>query len=337
MTAAITVTELRKTYVVPEREGGVRAALVALVKRRTREVEAVAGVSFRIEAGEIVGFLGPNGAGKTTTLKMLAGLLHPTTGTADVLGYTPWRRDRDYLGRMSLIMGQRNQLHWDIPVLDSFRLNQAIFRIPPAEFRVRLDELIELLELKDLLRKPVRNLSLGERMKCEIAGSLLHAPAVLFLDEPTIGLDVAMQRRIRSFIAEYNARTGACVMLTSHYMADVEALCRRVIVIHQGRLLYDGDLTGLVQRFAAHKTITVELEEGAQVAGSLAAELVNGAEMEPTATGFTVRVPKAETPAVASRLLAALPIADLTIEEPPVDQVIEKVFAAPTSDADRDG
>jgi ABC-2 type transport system ATP-binding protein len=337
MTAAITVTELGKTYVVPEREGGVRAALVALVKRRTREVEAVAGVSFRIEPGEIVGFLGPNGAGKTTTLKMLAGLLHPTTGTAEVLGYTPWRRDRDYLGRMSLIMGQRNQLHWDIPVLDSFRLNQAIFRIPPAEFRVRLDELVELLELEDLLRKPVRNLSLGERMKCEIAGSLLHAPAVLFLDEPTIGLDVAMQRRIRSFIAEYNARTGACVMLTSHYMADVEALCRRVIVIHQGRLLYDGDLTGLVQRFAAHKTITVELEEGAQVAASLAAGLVNGAEMEPTATGFTVRVPKTETAAVASRLLAALPIADLTIEEPPVDQVIEKVFVAPTSEGDRDG
>ena len=337
MTAAITVTELGKTYVVPEREGGVRAALVALVKRRTREVEAVAGVTFGIEAGEIVGFLGPNGAGKTTTLKMLAGLLHPTTGTADVLGYTPWRRDRDYLGRMSLIMGQRNQLHWDIPVLDSFRLNQAIFRIPPAEFGVRLDELVELLELEDLLRKPVRNLSLGERMKCEIAGSLLHAPAVLFLDEPTIGLDVAMQRRIRSFIAEYNARTGACVMLTSHYMADVEALCRRVIVIHQGRLLYDGDLTGLVQRFAAHKTITVELEEGAQVAGSLLAGLVNGAEMERTATGFTVPIPKTETPAVASRLLAALPIADLTIEEPPVDQVIEAVFAAPTSEADRDG
>src|ERR687897_157320 len=337
MPAAITVTDLGKTHVVPEREGGVRAALGALVRRRTREVHAVAGVTFSIEPGEIVGFLGPNGAGKTTTLKMLAGLLHPTNATADVLGFTPWRRDRDYLGRMSLIMGQRNQLHWDIPVLDSYRLNQTIFRIPAEEFRTRLDELVALLELEDLLRKPVRNLSLGERMKCEIAGSLLHAPAVLFLDEPTIGLDVAMQRRIRSFIAEYNARTGACVMLTSHYMADVEALCKRVIVIHQGRLLYDGDLTGLVQRFAAHKTITVELEEGAQVAGSLAAGLVNGAEMEPTATGFTVRVPKAETPAVASRLLAALPIADLTIEEPPVDQVIEKVFAAPTLEADRNG
>ena len=188
--------------------------------------------------------------------------------------------------------------------------------------------MVDLLELEDLLRKPVRNLSLGERMKCEIAGSLLHAPAVLFLDEPTIGLDVAMQRRIRSFIAEYNARTGACVMLTSHYMADVEALCRRVIVIHQGRLLYDGDLSGLVQRFAAHKTITVELEEGAALPEPLPAGLVDGAEVERTATGFSVRVPKADTPAVASRLLAALPVADLTIEEPPVDQVIEQVFAS---------
>jgi ABC-2 type transport system ATP-binding protein len=241
------------------------------------------------------------------------------------------------MGRMSLIMGQRNQLHWDIPVLDSYRLNQAVFRIAADDFRSRLDELVALLDLADLLRKPVRNLSLGERMKCEIAGSLLHAPAVLFLDEPTIGLDVAMQRRIRSFIAEYNARTGACVMLTSHYMADVEALCRRVIVIHQGRLLYDGNLTGLVQRFAAHKTITVELEEGAVMAGPLLTGLVDGAEVERTATGFTVRVAKAQTPAVASRLLAALPVADLTIEEPPVDQVIEQVFTTPAPAEDLDG
>jgi ABC-2 type transport system ATP-binding protein len=333
--SAITVTGLGKTYVVPEREGGVRAALAALVRRRTRQVEAVADVSFSIEPGEIVGFLGPNGAGKTTTLKMLAGLLHPTTGMASVLGFTPWRRDHDYLGRMSLIMGQRNQLHWDIPVLDSFRLNQAIFRIAPADFQARLDELVALLELEELLRKPVRNLSLGERMKCEIAGSLLHYPAVLFLDEPTIGLDVAMQRRIRSFVVEYNRRTGACVMLTSHYMADVEALCRRVIVIHEGRLLYDGDLTGLVHRFAAYKTITVEIEEGAVVADTLPAGLVDGAEVERTATGLTIRVPKAETLAVVGRLLAALPVTDLTITEPPVDRVIEEVFAGPTPD-DRD-
>lgn len=326
---AITVEGLGKTYLVPEREGGVRAALAALVRRRTRAVEAVAGVSFTIEPGEIVGFLGPNGAGKTTTLKMLAGLLHPTIGTASVLGFTPWRRDRAYLGRMALIMGQRNQLQWDIPVLDSYRLYAAIFRIPDADFRSRLGELVDLLELSDLLRKPVRNLSLGERMKCEIAGSLLHAPQVLFLDEPTIGLDVAMQRRIRAFIAEYNGRTGACVLLTSHYMADVEALCRRVIVIHHGRLLYDGDLTGLLHRFAAHKTITVELEEGSAVPEDRLTALLNGAAVERSAVGLTVRVPKAETAAVAGRLLSALPVADLTIEEPPIEQVIEQVFAAP--------
>ncbi len=331
---AIQVSGLGKTYVVPEREGGVRAALSALVRRRTRDVVAVSEVDFSIEQGEIVGFLGPNGAGKTTTLKMLAGLLHPTAGSAQVLGFTPWQRSPDYLGRMALIMGQRNQLQWDIPVLDSFRLNQAIFRIPGSDFRTRLDELVDLLELGDLLRKPVRNLSLGERMKCEIAGSLLHYPAVLFLDEPTIGLDVAMQRRIRSFVAEYNARTGACVMLTSHYMADVEALCRRVIVIHQGRLLYDGDLTGLVERFAPHKIITVELEENAAVTGEevtamLRATSVAG-HVEQTAVGFTVYVPRAHTPALAGRLLAGLPVADLTIEEPPIEQVIEDVFARPS-------
>ena len=337
--SAITVSGLGKTYLVPEREGGVRAALASLVRRRTREVPAVADISFEIAGGEIVGFLGPNGAGKTTTLKMLAGLLHPTAGTASVLGYTPWRRDRNYLGRMALIMGQRNQLQWDIPVVDSYRLFQAIFRIDAADFRSRLDELVELLELGDLLRKPVRNLSLGERMKCEIAGSLLHAPQVLFLDEPTIGLDVAMQRRIRSFVAEYNRRTGACVMLTSHYMADVEALCRRVIVIHQGRLLFDGELTELVRQFAANKTIIVELDEGADVPDAELAELVGGAPVKRSAVGLSVQVPKADTAVIAGRLLAALPVADLTIEEPPIERVIEQVFEssepAPT-DGDHD-
>jgi ABC-2 type transport system ATP-binding protein len=330
--ADITVEGLGKTYVVPERDGGIKAALSSLARRRLRSVQAVADVSFRIEPGEVVGFLGPNGAGKTTTLKMLSGLLHPTSGRADVLGFTPWERDRDYLGRMALVMGNRNQLQWDIPVLDSYRLYQAIFRIAPADFAWRLDELTELLELGDLLRKPVRNLSLGERMKCEIAGSLLHYPAVLFLDEPTIGLDVAMQRRIRSFVAEYNQRTGACVMLTSHYMADVEALCRRVVVIHQGRLLFDGELSALVSQFAAHKFITVELEEGTTVDDVDLAALVEGTVVERTATNVTVRVPKAGTPAAAGRLLAHLPIVDLTIEDPPIERVIEDVFAQTVPD-----
>jgi ABC-2 type transport system ATP-binding protein len=328
---AIVVRDLRKVYVVPERESGLKSAMGSLFRRRTRDVVAVGGISFAIEPGEVVGFLGPNGAGKTTTLKMLSGLLHPTAGSADVLGYTPWKRDRAYLRRMALIMGQRNQLTWDIPVLDSYELNKAIFRIPDDDFRQRRDELIEMLEIQDLLKKPVRNLSLGERMKCEIAGSLLHQPAILFLDEPTIGLDVAMQRKIRAFVAEYNQRTNASILLTSHYMADVEALCERVIVIHHGTLLYDGGLPGLVRRFSPHKTIVVELEEGAAADQSEAAvRRLIGDEGEIVSTspvGLTVRVPKAETARVTGAMLVALPVADLTVEDPPIEEVIERVFS----------
>jgi ABC-2 type transport system ATP-binding protein len=239
---------------------------------------------------------------------------------------------------MALVMGNRNQLQWDIPVLDSYRLYQAIFRIRTADFDRRLTEMTELLELGDLLRKPVRNLSLGERMKCEIAGSLLHYPAVLFLDEPTIGLDVAMQRRIRSFVSEYNQRTGACVMLTSHYMADVQALCRRVIVIHRGHLLFDGELSALVTQFAADKIISIEVDDGALISDAELSELVHGTVVERSATRITVRVPKAETPSAAGRLLARLPVVDLTIEDPPIERVIEDVFAQPgPADADEVG
>jgi len=333
---AITVERLRKTYLVPEREGGVKAALAALVHRRTRTVEAVKEISFTIAPGEVVGFLGPNGAGKTTTLKMLSGLLHPTAGRAEVLGFTPWERDHSYLGQMTLIMGQRSQLQWDIPVIDSYRLNRAIFQIAESDFTRRLDELTDLLELAELLRKPARNLSLGERMKCEFAGSLLHRPQVLFLDEPTIGLDVAMQRRIRSFVAEYNQRTGACVILTSHYMADVEALCRRVIVIHHGELLFDGPLSGLVRTFAADKTITVDLTEGNRVGRGDVVGLVGAGPVEATDTGWRIHVPAARTPSVAALLLSELPVEDLTIEEQPIEAVIEQVFAAPAADAGTD-
>ncbi len=318
---AILVRDLRKIYVVSHQEAGAMAALGGLVHRRKVEIRAVDGISFELTPGEIVGFLGPNGAGKTTTLKMLSGLLHPTAGEVSVLGYVPWKREKSFLRQITLVMGQRNQLVWDIPALHSFELNRVIYRIPAEDYRRMLDELTELLDLGPLLRKPVRNLSLGERMKCEIAAALLHRPKVVFLDEPTIGLDVTMQRRIRAFITEYNRRFEATVLLTSHYMADVEALCRRVVVIHRGRLLYDGDLSVLVQKFTAHKTIEVQL-------GDCQADLGSYGEVVSCADGhFTLRVPKDETARVTGRLLADLPVIDLSVEDPPLEEVIEQVFA----------
>jgi ABC-2 type transport system ATP-binding protein len=320
-TAAIRVRDLRKTYQVSEREAGAGAALRSLIQRRSREVAAVDGISFDLAPGEVVGFLGPNGAGKTTTLKMLSGLLHPTDGEVSVLGHLPSRREKEYLRQITLVMGQRNQLVWDIPAAYSFELNRAIYRIPRPEFRRTLDELTALLELEPLLGKPVRNLSLGERMKCEIAAALLHRPRVVFLDEPTIGLDVTMQRRIRAFLSEYNTRFGATILLTSHYMADVEALCRRVLVIHHGRLLFDGELSALVQRFTAHKTIVVRLED-------CSADLSAYGEVVSCEEGLaTLRVAKDQTARVTERLLADLSIVDLTVEDPPIEEVIERVFA----------
>ncbi|MBX3011321.1 MAG: ATP-binding cassette domain-containing protein [Caldilineaceae bacterium] len=319
----ITLKELSKTYVVPEREAGVIAAARSLVQRKHREIKAVDRVSFTVEPGEVVGFLGPNGAGKTTTLKMLAGLLHPTAGMGRVLDYEPWQRKRDFLKAITLVMGQRNQLNWDIPASDSFELNRVIYRVPSAQYQQTLRELTELLDLAPLISKPVRNLSLGERMKCEIAAALLHRPQVLFLDEPTIGLDVTAQRRIREFIQEYNHRHNATILLTSHYMADVEALCARVVVIHHGRILFDGPLTELVQRFSAHKTITVDLAQQEQPRDySAFGEVVTQRNGQ-----VTLRVPKLDTAKVAGRLLAELPVNDLTIEDPPIEEVIERVFA----------
>jgi len=319
--ALVRVDGLTKVFDVPEREAGLRHAAKSLVRRTMREVRAVDGISFTIEPGEIVGFLGPNGAGKTTTLKMLSGLLYPTSGVGLVLGHVPNRRQREFLRQITLVMGNRNQLQWDLPALDSFELNRAIYRLPRDQFTETRDELIELLDVADLVRKPVRNLSLGERMKVEIVGSLLHLPRVLFLDEPTIGLDVTMQKRIRAFVAEYNRRHGATVLLTSHYMADVEALCRRVIVIHHGRILFDGALAGLADTFAAWKTIGVVLGNGAVDLTRFGEVLhVDGDEI-------TLRVPKAETARVAAALLEAHEVLDLTIEEPPIEDMIELVFA----------
>jgi ABC-2 type transport system ATP-binding protein len=320
-TSAIKVHELSKTYVVSERESGVMAALASLVHRETEEVPAVDRISFDLAPGEIVGFLGPNGAGKTTTLKMLSGLLHPTQGEASVLGFTPWKREKAYLRQITLVMGQRNELAWDIPPMDSFELNRAIYQIPTPDYQRILNELTELLELGPLLRKPVRNLSLGERMKCELAAALLHRPQVVFLDEPTIGLDVTMQRRIRDFMREYNQRYGATILLTSHYMADVQALCKRVIVIHNGKLLFDGELAELLQKFTAHKTIVVQLEDSTTDLHAYG-EVVSREDNH-----ITIRVPKNETARVTERMLANLPVIDLLVEDPPIEEVIERVFA----------
>jgi ABC-2 type transport system ATP-binding protein len=300
------VDGLTKVFRIAEREGGLRAATRGLFRRHWRNVSAVDAISFDIEPGEVVGFLGPNGAGKTTTLKMLSGLLYPSGGEISVLGHVPSKRERDYLRRMTLVMGNRNQLQWDLPALDSFELNRAIYRLPREDFVRTRDELIDLLDIGELVRKPVRQLSLGERMKVEVVGSLLHLPLVLFLDEPTIGLDVTMQKRIRGFIAEYNRRYGATVLLTSHYMADVEALCERVIVIHHGRILFDGKLASLAESFAATKTIEAVLADGEKI---------------------SMQVPRAETSQATAKLLAEHDVSDLTVEDPPIEDVIEQVFA----------
>ncbi|HEU5103120.1 MAG TPA: ATP-binding cassette domain-containing protein [Roseiflexaceae bacterium] len=322
--AAIVVEQLSKTYQVPEREGGFGSAVRSFFRRRYRDVQAVQQVSFQIQPGEIVGFLGPNGAGKTTTLKMLSGLLHPTAGRAQVLGFTPWERKRDYLRAMTLVMGQRNRLSWDIPAADSFLLNQAVYRLGDEEFKRALDELDELLELAPIMRKPVRNLSLGERMKCELAAGLLHRPKVLFLDEPTIGLDITAQARIRSFLQEYNRRTGATILLTSHYMADVTALCERIIIIHQGQLKYDGAIADLARRVAPFKLIGVALQDG--VTGDLSRYGTPIANENGDGGRSLIQVRSDQVAPIAARLLADLPVHDLTIEDPPIEDVIERAF-----------
>ena len=323
----ISASSISKYYKVPTREAGLKAAAKSLFKRTYNTVKAVDQISFRIEAGEVVGFLGPNGAGKTTTLKMLSGLLHPTAGTPQVLGFNPAEREPDFLRQITLVMGNRSQMSWDLPAVDSFELQRAIYGIPRSEFEKTRDEFIELLQIRELVKKPIRNLSLGERMKMEIVAALLHKPKVLFLDEPTLGLDVTMQRRIREFVTEYNQRYGATVLLTSHYMADVEALCKRVIVIHNGKILFDGGLSALLQRFSAFKTISVSTNVGT--------DLRQYGEVLSSEDGrITLRVPKAESAQVTARLLAEQRVDDLTVEDTPIDDVIEKIFSQESAEGD---
>jgi ABC-2 type transport system ATP-binding protein len=322
----IYVHELSKTYRVPVRAEGLMASIKSLGRRKYQDVDAVCGVSFEIEAGEMVGFIGPNGAGKTTTLKMLSGLLHPSAGRATVLGLIPWERHSSYLSQISMVLGNKSQMLWDIPPLDSFRVLGEIYRVPPDQYRQTIDQLVNLLDMETLLSKPVRNLSLGERMKCELVAGLLYNPKVMFLDEPTLGLDVSMQGRLRRFLKEYNQQHGVTIMLTSHYMADVTALCPRVILIHQGELLYDGELLGLASRLAPFKLLRFSLREDADQ-GALLDMLPPEAEIIKRQNGsLTMRVPRSETPAITAHLLKALPVVDLAVEDPPIEAVIDQIY-----------
>jgi ABC-2 type transport system ATP-binding protein len=318
----IEVRSLSKSYRVHKRASGIAAALRSVLRRRYETVKAVDELSFHIGEGERVGFLGPNGAGKTTTLKVLAGLLHPTSGEVRVASYVPHTRDPRFLKLITLVMGQKQQLLWDLPPSDTYAMNRAIYDVPRAQADQTVRELTELLEIGDLIGKPARQLSLGERMKCELVAALLHRPRVLFLDEPTIGLDVSMQAKMRDFIRDYNERHGAAVLLTSHYMDDVVALCPRVVVIDRGRLIYDGDLRELVRRVRPEKYVTIRLSKPVD-----AADLARlGTVVSAAAAQAVIAVPAAQASAVVRDALATLPIVDLTIEEPPLEEVMRELF-----------
>ena len=319
----IEVDRLRKWYRVHRRAPGLAAALRSLFHRSYEDVKAVEDVSFSITAGERVGFLGPNGAGKTTTLKVLSGLLYPTAGRVSVAGFLPQERARGFLGQITLVMGQKQQLLWDLPPSETFLLNRAIYDIPRKQYDATMAELTELLELGPLLGKPARQLSLGERMKCELAVALLHRPKVLFLDEPTIGLDVSMQATVRGFVRAYNERFGATVLLTSHYMEDVAALCPRVMVIDKGRLIYDGGLSELIRRVRPDKRMLLRLSRPVERRDLEAL----GSVIEHRDAEAIVQVSQdALQPAVA-RALSSLPLTDLTVEEPPLEEVMRDLFA----------
>ena len=318
----IRASGLSKTYRISEKQPGLAGTIQHLLRRRHRDVLAVDGISFTIEPGEIVGFLGPNGAGKTTTLKMLTGLIHPSGGELEVAGHQPFRREARFLRQITLVMGNRQQLIWDLPALDSLRVNAAVYGIAEAEAQRRIGQLAEMLELGQELRRPMRKLSLGQRMKAELLAALLHEPAVLFLDEPTLGLDVNAQARVRDFLADYNRRTGATVLLTSHYMGDITALCPRVLLIHQGRLFHDGSLADLTQRLAPCRQVRLEL------ADLHPPEAFAGFGQLEAHQGHLVRllVPRAQLAEQVAALLERFAVVDLEVSDPPVEELIGGLF-----------
>ena len=318
----ILVEDLSKVYPIAIKEPGLKGTVRHFFNRTYRNVKAVEGVSFSIEPGEVVGFLGANGAGKTTTLKMLTGLIYPSSGTVSVCDRTPFRREADFLQKITLVMGQKQQLIWDLPVLDSLRINAAVYGISDKDYRHRIGELTEMLSLEGKLNQAVRKLSLGERMKAEFMAALLHQPEVLFLDEPTLGLDINAQFSVRKFLREYNERYQATVLLTSHYMADITALCKRVLLIHEGQLVYDGSLDGLLDRFAPYRQVQVELAHPLPKDNAFAYGEVESIE------GNSVRflVKREELTVSVSKMLAELEVVDLTVTDPPIEEVIGRVF-----------
>lgn len=318
----VDVKALRKVYPVAVKSPGWQGTLRHFFSRTYRTVEAVRQVSFTVEPGEIVGFLGPNGAGKTTTLKMLTGLIHPSSGRVKVADQVPFRRSPSFLRQITLVMGQKQQLLWDLPALDSLRINGAIYGLSDRTFRDRVAELAEMLDISQKLTQPVRKLSLGERMKAEMLAALLHHPKVLFLDEPTLGLDVNAQVAVREFLKEYNRRYQATILLTSHYMADITALCERVLLIYQGELIYDGGLEDLLTRFAPYREVKIELANPAD-----AYQLAHYGEVE-TIEGCTASliVQRSALTKTVSRILAELVVQDLTVTDPPIEEIIGRVF-----------
>ena len=319
--SAIEADNLTKVYRTYRKERGLWGSIKGLVRRRHDETRAADKVSFRIDEGEFVGFLGPNGAGKTTVLKMLSGLLNPTSGDARVLGFIPWERRNEMKRQFSLLMGQKNALWWDLPAQESLELNRAIYGIDRARFNKVVGGLSELLEVQDKMNVMVRELSLGERMKMELISALIHEPRVLFLDEPTIGLDVVSQKRVREFLRIYNEEHRIVTMLTSHYMQDIEELCPRVIIIDHGKIFFDGPLTSIIDRFSGYKILSLTFENQAIRDFSEFGQVI-----EQTPVSVQLKVPRARVTETCRQLLDACSVSDINVQELPVEEVIRQLF-----------
>jgi ABC-2 type transport system ATP-binding protein len=317
----IEVRQLAKSYRVYHKREGLVDSVRGLFRREYREVKAVQGIDLNVEQGEFVAFLGPNGAGKTTTLKLLSGVINPTSGSASVMGFTPWQRKNEYRRRFALVMGQKNQLWWDLPAQESYRLHQQIYGVPVDEFDRTLAELTDLLDVGSLLSQPVRELSLGERMKMELIAALLHRPEVLFLDEPTIGLDVIAQHNIQQFLKYYQEKRKITILLTSHYMKDIAALCKRVVIIAGGRIEYDGSLSGVIDKFSGHKVMTLQFADGHQPDLSRLGEV-----LDETWPKVQLRVDRSDVPSVLAEVLRDNPIEDVAVEDVPLEEVIAELF-----------